>query len=1108
MKKVLTTCFLLLTVGGIPVFAQRINDLTGINAQAIDPLNMQKRFSWVRIWHDWSNDMAYDNNCTAECTNVNTPADWQLQWNPSLNNQTGPYLSYNTYYASLAKTGIPVLKGIAPKMRGNTNYPNCYATGQKPLEQKPICLTTNAWCNPDPTGCGLPNLADLPTPTTGQETPVNWAQHSLWVSLFAAKFGLTTATHPQSYLDDYLSSGETAPLFGSNLIQYLEDNNEPNKSWYDQGATAQDFLDGNTRWYFSPDQLGAMLRADYNGNGNAMMANGKNLGIANFSTGVTPVMGGLSGLHGKYINDMNAGPNPLNSNWILNFHHYCTDQSKVQNTKALFDAGEFINYSTILLNGNGGKGVSPELDSLGGKLKWLKSGINDRNYWFTEFGYDSFPTNGANNSGVEAQPITGGDGTYDSQKVQAQWLTRGVLAAAYSKAVDRMMLYELADHPTVNNENYSYSGLLTKDGKTKRSWYYIMTMKFLIGEYIYSKAIKNGVGGFTVQFKSGNNWVAAGWDKVRVYEFINGTEKVYAIWSPTEAAVTPFAVRITFPSGTITTPASATLHKITELSETGQRLNWSSNVSGQTVTIDDVNTKVSETPLFLHINKLYANYYTPPAHATNLSCAAQSCCGSVDLTWTPPAGGTRNTLVFYKERPMNTNCPTTFDFVSWTLFSNNIGFNRDRITVTGLEQGKQYCFAVIPISLYGVGIPPDNISAAQILSCGNTVGSCSSCLINITSGELAVGAGSDLTTTKLATLLSADGIANGCTDINPADCTNPNTVHTSWTEWKDPVVFPEANTFYINFTSPKRINAIFAQDWNGNGDIKIEYEGCNCPNIWNTLTTLKLEGTGLCNGSGYFIKEVSTNALVTRLRVTKLHPSAVLRRLFFCGANEACPPPGGSTRGVASDFRADEIRENSALLRWSAAQMNTMDAQSDFIDKYEVKVSQQIDQAGALANAMTLNAETGIYEMEGTYRLSGLAPATTYYAEVAAVTDPCPASPVQAPVEPNKLRISFTTESKVDGRDSKLKNGLKTQTKAPYSVYLQPNPASNDVQVTITAGELESVILMDMNGRVMKQTPSRGSSMSLNLEGVQPGVYWVRTVRTDKTVLTVLLVKS
>jgi hypothetical protein len=1081
--------------------AQRINDLTGINAHPQDPVQHQKRFSWVRVWQDASTNQGYNQTdcdaahtcfqfpdpnpgqnsnhfCKAVCPDVNQPSDWHFAWNPSYN-QTGAKLNYDEYYASLSKRVIPVLKGTPPSLRGNPNYPGC----ANRLEQKHFCLPD--WCNDDPLGCGLPDLSDLP-PLADQSNPATYKQHALWLSLFAAKYG--QSSYPLSFVDPYVD--DKGLTIGKNLIQYLEDNNEPNKNWYDTQATPTDFANGNTFWYFSPNQFSAMLYADYNGNNGALTVGNQTLGVANASGSIKFAMGGLSGLHGRYLEDMS--PAPLRS-WVANFHHYCTDLSAAQQDAGQFQEGEYKNYTSILLNTNGGQGVSPETDNLRNKLKWLKAGVgnNFSEYWFSEFGYDTY--NGPNGSGVEAPKI----GAYDSQKVQGQWLVRGILETAWSQSIDKMMLFELKDNPVPGTDNYSASGLLTGRGVGKRSWFYIMTLKSILGEHTFDKEIMNGLV-LDGNHPSEKFIVNSSGNDIRVYEFRRGGgELTFAIWSPTQEAKTPFNCSITFPNlndyPEYVLNGGATLYEIIDMSERGKRRNWSSHVNGQTITING-EVQVSETPIFLKINK---NLPTPPAtnHVTNLQCT-NHCCNSVKLSWSQ-SSGTTNSLIFYRETTPGNPCPP-FDFAECTLFSNNTGANRKSITITGLEANKHYCFYVIPISYYGA--PPDDPSLA--LSCSTTIMSCSSCLIPISSGQLVFGDNHPDLIAQANEILAVNQSPT-CTEIGMCDNTQPLQ---GWTHWIDPSpALPEPNTIYISFQSqPKQISAIYAQDWIGNGDIRIEYRDCWCID-WRPLTTLKLKGTEVCqNGIPSLIEHtVTTNAVIKELRITKLHPDAVVRRLFFCG-NDANCFNGGISHGEPTDFTVDEIRDNSVVLQWSAAPYNALNEESGFADFYDLFVSQQVDANNQLVEPEYFPIQADPLEATTSYRLSGLAPGTTYYADLVTPYPECTAFTTN-----DTIRIDFRTESSgIGNRNDPFSKGLSTKTSDPFQVFLRPNPASSQMQVKITSGELESLILMDAHGKLVKKLQANGTEASLNMEGLPNGIYWVRTIRTDKTFLTVLLIKS
>lgn len=451
---------------------------------------------------------------------------------------------------------------------------------------------------------------------------------------------------------------------------------------------------------------------------------------------------------------------------------------------------------------------------------------------------------------MDAPALSGADGNYDSQKVQAQWLVRSVLEAAWSKSLDKMMLLELADNPTVGDNHYRFSGLLTDRYVAKRSWFYIMTLKNILGEYSFDKEI---VDGYEVAPGFAFDVTTSSGDDVRIYEFRNDANAItYAIWSPTAEAIAPFTVEIKFPKNPTGNfeyhlNGEATLYFIQELNEKGKRRDWSQYVD--VVNNKITNIPVSETPVFLRLNKAYPSHPSIP-HVTNLTCTP-GCCNAVDLAWQYAGtglAGTRNHLVFYREREPGQACPA-FNFVDCTLFANYTG-NRRSITVTGLEAGKEYCFYVIPIGLYGT--TPDVLEDA--LSCSTFVSDCSGCLLNITQQALsydpnwsnAGGVNPELVADVELILGITGGGQNACTDVDGPPCNPaPGSQHPNegWAFWQtpDPLFLPEPNTFFINFSTPKKINSIYAQDWTGNGNVLIEYKDCFCP-AWRKLTSLVLRG--------------------------------------------------------------------------------------------------------------------------------------------------------------------------------------------------------------------------------------------------------------------------
>lgn len=1130
LKLLPALCLLLATS---ELFGQKINDLICINAKVFDPAAPLKRFNYARVYHEWSDDMGNsihygDNPNTAEtdcvdlgdgnlgrCLDLDNPCEWKFGWNPSYN-QSGPFLRYDDYYKSLNGRCIPVLKGITQHFRGYTNYPY----DSRWMEQKPTCPVSPTGFTLDAPQDAATFLAKLPSFDV-QNNPNTWGGHSLWMSDFAAKFGGGTLN--AAFLAQYMHPDQGLPIISPTFIEYIEDNNETNKNWLDEpllginatemnGTTiSDDFEKGNTAIYFSPSQYGAMFKADVNGNNGAMtyLSNTHTLGIVNNSNiGVSHIaMAGTTGLNGAYAKKVKDAFG--SSDFIANFHHYSTDKTALQNAAAFMD-GEFANFHLIL---TGQHGVCPERDELRQKLKNLKTGLADiyPEIWLSEFGYDTWEA--AGHSFTNADPIDGPDGHYDAQKVQAQWLTRGVLETAASQSIDKMMLYEIRDDKTLGG-TYRFSGLTDFNGSNKRSWYYIMTLKKILGEYTFEKILENGVEDYEITTDPPN-------EQVRVYQFSKGSslkEKMFVVWSPTMEAHKKYKCSITFPNSAFNFSSeqvtTGTLYRIQELSETG-KAEVLSDIVGQKVTVTDV----SETPLFFKLETGVVR--TPPGHVSNLICTA-TCCGSVKLNWINPEP-TKNHLVYYHELETGeTACPP-FSPVTYHLFANATGSFRSTLTVSGLNNDKEYCFAVIPVNLYG--LVPENLEAALITRCVTNAGSCNNCFIPITAAEVSFSAQYSQNPAGLAIITDQAQHALGISGepLSCATLTQPcNTNQVLWNEWIAPgPSIPDPNTIYIHFTKPKFLNTIFFQDWNGNGQVLIEYKKCNCQ-LWYKLSLVDFIGDFGCYDDGNPSTPLPVAPLrilgnipaiqITDLKITRLHPQLHLGHIAFCGKDTECRKPDPSGGSISPVISANEIRENSVMLNWTSIPVDENEEFVEMAANYELKISQFKDGNGDLVNPVVIPVEADALEYDHYYRLSGLAPGTTYYSEIT----PTPTGDCQFTYPlPARIQTQFTTLSSGGpaAHDANrnpiepVKTAANIQPSA-FLVRLQPNPANDVAQVTVSEGAIRSVTVMDNLGRILKtQVGNQAMQMDIQLDGIRKGYYWLRVLNTSGSVATAAFAK-
>jgi hypothetical protein len=1101
-----------------PIFGQRINDLTGINAHAHkDPIWAQKRFSWIREWHDWSSDIGFAEvlkdetdpmniiyYSDSECLSMSDPTKWKLKFNPSYNQATNP-LSFDNYYNQIKSTSnvVTVMKGIAPILRGHGFYPNC--TNAFVLEQKPVCLkmphktlaTENCW---------TPTFDQTLDVDDQKNIPASFKEHALWLSLYASKFGTNKYTTPIN-TSSFFKSEE---VLGKKLVKYMEDNNETNKSWVDQGigASHDDFLAGKTVWYFSFEQYASMYSIDYDGHLNTTLAGGPltgsafKVGVTNAASDITLIQAGSTGLNGAYYKKMRNHFGTLRGSippMVANFHHYCTNLSDDQNTENSFLAKEFGCLECYYV-GTSTDGVHPEQDLLKDKLKWTKNNLGftpENGYWLSEFGYDSF--NGTNDSGVAVDfSINGGD----AEKTQAQWLTRGVLETAASQSIDKMMLYELKDDPTRGDDTYARSGLLTGTDAKKKSWYYIMTLKKVLGEYKFNAEVTDGSNSNLTNYKvetSPSN------QDCRIYEFLKspGLPTIYAIWSPTGAGVN-FTVDLTIDyQNAELSILNPILHRITDFSEVGSRtLVDPNNIVGNTIK----EIPVSETPIFLVVN---SNYKASPQvpKLDNFMCSPMGC-NSMQLSWKPSAT-TRTVRIFYKE-VNNCNSCTEFKYNDVTVYPFEPGVGRTSIVVNGLKKDATYCFYAIPVSIAG----NTEVDISNVVHCCSKVEQ-QDCLLEIKEDEIGFAPGYaaypglvNNFKESIRKLLSIDATNNSCENLVETSvfCTTPNSDTEDWSYWFNPNGgIPNANSFEINFTTPKKLNAVYYQDWLGTGYVTIEYKSCDCPNLWKPLKVLTLTGAAYCDGMSPVVQSLPLNAVVLALRVSRQSSDATIRRLFFCGEDAVCPIKREFT--PLSNLYADEIRKDNAVLRWDASALGWETGQPDFLDKYQLQVSENIHANGELAAPITtIEVFADTEEPEVMYRLHGLAPATTYHATIIPSIEEIPCN---LPLPRNVSIVSFTTEGgRGEGRNEEISNVKKIPNNVNSTI--KPNPTNGGFEVSIQGdGKIDYWILMDLSGKILKSsTKVNKISDFISIESLPEGIYWLKLVTQDGKRFTNKIVKS
>ena len=270
------------------------------------------------------------------------------------------------------------------------------------------------------------------------------------------------------------------------VIHWIEAGNEPNG-------------EGNDG--FSPYELAALTSLCYDGHeGKVTSPSGSIMGVKVADPNMKLAMAGLAGVGTRYIQAM--------SFWM---------QHNRDDGKVALDAFNVHTYCKKLISYNGYQvyvGVCPEIGKITEYLEelcaWRDKFHPDKEVWLTEFGWDT-------NTSYETENACHPYGDYTARELQAMWLVRAYFMFS-SIGVDRAAMYmasDLGDEATSTGK-YGTSGVISKSGELKDSYYYIYTLKNTMGDMYFAEIIDSG---------NENVWI---------YRFENGKGKsCYAVWCPT-----------------------------------------------------------------------------------------------------------------------------------------------------------------------------------------------------------------------------------------------------------------------------------------------------------------------------------------------------------------------------------------------------------------------------------------------------------------------------------------------------------------------------------------------------------------------------------------------
>lgn len=145
----------------------------------------------------------------------------------------------------------------------------------------------------------------------------------------------------------------------------------------------------------------------------------------------------------------------------------------------------------------------PDIDAL---CRWRDTNAPGKEIWLTEFGYDS-STKPAEKTGTFAKWV----GVTDEQ--QAQWLVRSLLVFS-AMPIDRAYIYFFNDD---DKPSLHASAGITRKFQPKPSFHALAHLQRALGEYRFSRVVKNSVG------------------TIRVHEYQHATvaaKRVWVAWKP------------------------------------------------------------------------------------------------------------------------------------------------------------------------------------------------------------------------------------------------------------------------------------------------------------------------------------------------------------------------------------------------------------------------------------------------------------------------------------------------------------------------------------------------------------------------------------------------
>jgi Secretion system C-terminal sorting domain len=854
---------------------------------------------------------------------------------------------------------------------------------------------------------------------------------------------------------------------------------------------------------------------------------------------------------------------------VINFHHYsCGQQAGMTNGE--FKSKLYSHYGKQFISG---RGIYPEKDFLRDRLVSTLQDLRDANgtddggfdvpglftsatltqikskeVWLTEFGYDTGNDIGAVNNNFLEIPTkfenTATTTLTRTQRLQTQanWLVRSYLELSAVKVGDgqnqdilvqrvrKAFAFTMKDKlgPEEGNENYDHSGLLFNDNSPKPSWYDVLTLQYVLRDYVFDADLSSSSSLATV---SGTNVPP----NYRLYRYkhkantpgtLNQVDNlnrfIYVAWTPTftnevynKQKLTIKGVEGNLPPGG---QMRATLIEPTALDENGKRTALSvvsvasSGSNVQEIMFSNPNhitgIQLSERPIYIYTcykQSLVLNDGQPMGNISGLD-ATKVCCGSMLLNWTvaPPVinTGTSQVISSYKyhvyfiKKSEALSLTSTADLLAKaTLASDEIsGATSDptaviRYTVShkDLNADNIYRFYVMPIRY---------INGNPVLPTWS----------NIIYRDAQPG--SDPTQSVLASQIShtstwsnADAVANAVFVQNGGTCLTTTDPNVAAPELKE--AFNTGKVIEISLNAPgidkgKRVYAIYLIDGSGNGLMQIDYQRCNDqPDAWLPLLT---EPVSLNEYNKWkYLSNLATDPNISKLRFKMLNGDCGVKKVQICtGPEVTCPAAGLECNpNQITHVEVSKIDESSAQLEWPIVSQDQDLPEGPMANAYKLVISDQFDlTTGRPVGGIDFPILDFEHYSTVIHQLENLLPATHYYGEIQ-VADLVWNGTLFEPGSPCGIStlFDFITEGTIIEEQALMAK----ETSKMIEVY--PNPARDFIMIDFNDNQFERIVLMNGLGYVLydKSVSAEAVKESIEIKDLPEGWYVLRAIRPNGT---------